>query len=231
MKKGFTLAEVLITLGIIGIIAAMTLPSVVQKYKNAVLKTSFKKAYSNCAQALLLAKAELGADNLQQSFAQYNGVEYVNSQMFIDAYYKQLKVMGNVEYKKNIKNYTLKRDFQADSITCLPTNILPDGSSMCTNIWAATISVTVDINGPEKGPNAFGHDIFMFRVDENKDILVGQKPEERDPDPDAKYAETDARPCSVKYSTAGNGLGCSYYALSDECPDKKGKDYWDCLPK
>ena len=33
LSKGFTLAEVLITLGIIGIIAAMTLSTVVKKYK------------------------------------------------------------------------------------------------------------------------------------------------------------------------------------------------------
>lgn len=33
MKNGFTLAEVLITLGIIGVVAAMTLPVLIQKHK------------------------------------------------------------------------------------------------------------------------------------------------------------------------------------------------------
>lgn len=36
MRKGFTLAEVLITLGIIGIVAALTLPSLIQKYQEKV---------------------------------------------------------------------------------------------------------------------------------------------------------------------------------------------------
>lgn len=44
MKKfGFTLAEVLITLGIIGVVAAMTMPTLVSKYRQRALETAFKK--------------------------------------------------------------------------------------------------------------------------------------------------------------------------------------------
>ena len=46
MKKAFTMAEVLITLGIIGIVAAMTLPSLVQKYRERQYVTALKKAVS-----------------------------------------------------------------------------------------------------------------------------------------------------------------------------------------
>ena len=42
MQKSFTLAEVLITLGIVGIVAAMTLPSLVANYRNMVLENQFK---------------------------------------------------------------------------------------------------------------------------------------------------------------------------------------------
>lgn len=45
-NKSFTLAEVLITIGIIGIVAAMTLPSLIGNYKRKVLKEQFKVAYS-----------------------------------------------------------------------------------------------------------------------------------------------------------------------------------------
>lgn len=45
-KKGFTLAEVLINLGIIGIVAAMTLPALMGKYQEHVLVTQAKKSYS-----------------------------------------------------------------------------------------------------------------------------------------------------------------------------------------
>lgn len=59
-KSAFTLAEVLITLGIIGIIAAMTLPSVVNKYQERVTVTKVKKFYSLINQALLMAIKDHG---------------------------------------------------------------------------------------------------------------------------------------------------------------------------
>lgn len=46
MKRGFTLAEVLITVGIIGVVAAMTLPILINNYKNMVYETQFKAAVS-----------------------------------------------------------------------------------------------------------------------------------------------------------------------------------------
>ena len=46
LLKGFTLAEVLITLGIIGIVAALTLPVLNTKIRNKQLESSFKAAYS-----------------------------------------------------------------------------------------------------------------------------------------------------------------------------------------
>ena len=42
-KSAFTLAEVLITLGIIGVVSALTLPVLVQKYRNNVVETKLKK--------------------------------------------------------------------------------------------------------------------------------------------------------------------------------------------
>ena len=46
-NKGFTFAEVLITLGIIGVVAAMTIPGLIQNSKNKELQTKLKKAYSD----------------------------------------------------------------------------------------------------------------------------------------------------------------------------------------
>ena len=46
LHKGFTLAEVLITLGIIGVIAALTIPTLINKTTNKELETAFKKNYS-----------------------------------------------------------------------------------------------------------------------------------------------------------------------------------------
>ena len=59
-KNAFTLAEVLITLGIIGIVAAITLPLLVQNYQKMVLKNQFKNAYSIAQNAYKMAEAKLG---------------------------------------------------------------------------------------------------------------------------------------------------------------------------
>ncbi len=58
IKEGFTLAEVLITLGIIGIVAAMTLPTLISNYQKVVLETAYKKGLSVVANAVQMAMAQ-----------------------------------------------------------------------------------------------------------------------------------------------------------------------------
>lgn len=58
--KAFTLAEVLITLGIVGIIAALTIPSLVQKYQIKTTETYIKRFYSNINEAVKLSEIENG---------------------------------------------------------------------------------------------------------------------------------------------------------------------------
>lgn len=60
-KKGFTLAEVLVTLGIIGVIAAMTLPVLVAKYQKVVFITKMKYTYTILSEAFLRAQEAHGA--------------------------------------------------------------------------------------------------------------------------------------------------------------------------
>lgn len=54
----FTLAEVLITLGIIGVVAAITLPTLIQNYQKMVLKNQYKKVYSTFFNAIKLIQTE-----------------------------------------------------------------------------------------------------------------------------------------------------------------------------
>lgn len=54
VRSGFTLAEVLITLGIIGVVAAMTMPTLLNATNGAQYKTAFKKALSVISQAVVL---------------------------------------------------------------------------------------------------------------------------------------------------------------------------------
>lgn len=55
-KRAFTLAEVLITLGIIGVVAAMTIPGLLTNIQNAHHRVAYKKAFSNLNQALRFAE-------------------------------------------------------------------------------------------------------------------------------------------------------------------------------
>ena len=60
MKKAFTLAEVLITLGIIGIVAAMTMPTLIHNHNKKVIETRLKKFYSSINQAIIMSELENG---------------------------------------------------------------------------------------------------------------------------------------------------------------------------
>ena len=59
-KSGFTLAEVLITLGIIGVVAALTIPTLINKYQERELVTRARKAYAQVTNAIDMARADRG---------------------------------------------------------------------------------------------------------------------------------------------------------------------------
>ena len=59
-KPAFTLAEILITLGVIGIVAAMTLPMLAENYQRIIIQTRLKKFYTTFNQAILRAVDEHG---------------------------------------------------------------------------------------------------------------------------------------------------------------------------
>ncbi len=61
-KSGFTLAEVLITLGIIGVVAAMTIPNLIANTNGAKFRSQFKKSVSTLNQAGLMAQAQYDFD-------------------------------------------------------------------------------------------------------------------------------------------------------------------------
>lgn len=62
VKFGFTLAEVLITLGIIGIVAALTIPGLITKCKEMQYRVTYKKVYSSLNQAMKYAQEDDGID-------------------------------------------------------------------------------------------------------------------------------------------------------------------------
>ena len=96
-KSGFTLAEVLITLGIIGVVAAMTLPTVIKKYRRQVVATKLEKFYSIMNQAIKSSIAEYGEIPLENQFGtESNNSAYITEwyKTYITKYIKLLKEEG-----------------------------------------------------------------------------------------------------------------------------------------
>ena len=60
-SKAFTLAEVLITLGIIGVVAALTLPTLIANHRKKVVATQLKQSYSILYNAIKLSESDNGA--------------------------------------------------------------------------------------------------------------------------------------------------------------------------
>ena len=81
-RVAFTLAEVLITLGIIGVVAAMTIPTLIHKFQNKALETQYKKAVSIVSQVILKAKADIVQTILIQVTAVYLMITIKNAMKF-----------------------------------------------------------------------------------------------------------------------------------------------------
>ena len=60
--KGFTLVEVLITVGIIGVVAALTIPTIIQNSNNRKFASQFKKSMSTLSQAAIMSQAQYDSD-------------------------------------------------------------------------------------------------------------------------------------------------------------------------
>lgn len=67
IKNGFTLAETLITLGIIGVISALVIPPLINNYQKTQYLTGLKKAYSELEQMLQMYMADEGVSELSQT--------------------------------------------------------------------------------------------------------------------------------------------------------------------
>ena len=74
----FTLAEVLITLGIIGIVASLTLPNIIYNYQKHVVETRLQKFYSTINQAVRLTEQDYGDRENWAQQGNQNEIEFIN---------------------------------------------------------------------------------------------------------------------------------------------------------
>ena len=149
----FTLAEVLITLGIIGVVAAMTMPSLMQNYKRQQATARIKKFVSVINQALISAENDLGP----------------REDWVIEG---DASTEGNSDYAYNFLNTYIKPYIKSADIekrTLFGMNMATlrfvDGSQMSVKVGGC-YDIYYDING-EIGPNKKGKDIFVFILCKN----------------------------------------------------------------
>ncbi len=191
-KFGFTLAEVLITLGIIGVVAAMTMPSLIHKYQEKVRIQQYKKAMSLISQAIVSQYAAngvyyecgYGVDNSQCS-EMFNDIQkYLKVAKFCenkafdngcipdyDGMEAALKDSDNNMSDEDIQDYVHKNcvGFEKNRIkNDNPVLVLADGTIIVSYLpeWGLKLFL-LDING-KKGPNKWGYDMFTAELRRSK---------------------------------------------------------------
>ena len=232
-KKAFTLAEVLITLGVIGVVAAITLPTLIAHYKVKQTVASLKSAYSVLSQTFTNIIAIDGtpdtwnlssSDEFRDLFAKYmrnvKKCDDLSEQKCVsDVVYN---LHQNYTYNYNVKNYHSSLVLNNGNVLTFYLNpskyeILKDckSSSLYPIPEFCGLVIHVDINGT-KSPNTWGKDRYEFFLTKNRIEPSGMA-----------YSDNTATDMDFLANCAqGNGLGCAAWVLFNE-----NMDYLDCPTK
>ena len=232
MKKGFTLAEVLITLAVIGVVAALTIPVLVQKYQKKQLFTQFMKTYNTLSTAMDNAIAEYGEPgdwNWGDSSYDYETGEvtynygdkpfqnYILSQMkyvkvcdkFSDCFAKGYTMLNG----ESGLGYGDDTEYNLDSFLGEYfggfSAALADGAVFGVDGGRYEIQFLFDTNG-KKGPNTFGRDLFMatYRTGSYNNETPGFEFEDYEAESTTNsYGEPEGANCDPDSSNS-TGLGC-----------------------
>ncbi len=213
MKRnfGFTLAEVLITLGVIGVVAALTIPGLMTAYKAHQLRAQFLKSYSIVQQVF----KQMEADDVSTDPSTYAK----KSPSFYSVFKNYLSGtidcgtwttkgfpcanVNKITYKTLDKNNTVNRYYFDDGQIALP-----DGTLLVFENPAAEdyIWVLVDINGYKNPPNIWGYDLFTFEFLDGELRTMGDK--------ETTYNDADLY-CNPQKSNALNGIACAHKAKTE----------------
>lgn len=195
-NKAFTLAEVLITLGIIGVVAAITIPALITTHQKKVTVTKLKKAISILNQAYRLSFDDNGDASAQEAM-DMGTVQYFNT--YWAPYIKTAtlcKGPTTCNYKSNfpfkvLNGTTSNSGFGGFNPASKTTSRVPfltsDGFLYIIHVYGgsgqydengnmiqvAVNEINLDING-FAGPNTYGKDVFILRriYEEGKGPIV-----------------------------------------------------------
>ena len=235
-KAAFTLAEVLITLGIIGVVAAMTLPSLIQNYHEKQRVTQLKKAYSVMQNAFLMAQEEYGdvtdwgltitntgeKDDDGNDILDNSGTENVMN--ILMKYVEKSKIPQN-SYIGYVESIDGRQAFWPWEVSADKYFYLKDGT-VVTMGWISSLDCNGDYQGkkivcsdfwivfPKKSKMKIGVDVFNFLF-----TTEGFKPN----------STTNGVKCNA-FEAVGradiNGRGCSAHALYNGNMDYLHKKDW-----
>lgn len=245
--RGFTLAEILITLGIIGIVAAMTIPTIAARSTHKKLQSQFKKTYAELNQATRAFYADTDIPVQDYDVLIKAGVDTTSSNRDSNAllekfmsYYKGFsKPSGGswVSFDKlhNIKNLNLNGTV-TDQSPCDKSRVyfdnvgrlyvMDDTSTAYVKPLPYGPKICVDINGIDK-PNRWGYDRFVFVFTEENAVIPYTGTAWNDLGKNLTDKKDIAKYCDKTKTTVQHA--CAYFALIDESPVGNGSYWYDFL--
>ena len=161
--KGFTLAEALITLGVIGVVAAVTLPTLVQHYKKQRTSARLKKFYSTMQQAILRSEIDNGPSKYwefqQMAYDESGNIDYDKNQAFTYNFLNKY-ITPYMNYNKLTEGSYTPASETEEAVEERVTLYLSDGS-LIRFYLGNCLDICYDVNGNSL-PNNSGQDVFMF---------------------------------------------------------------------
>lgn len=118
MRKAFTLAEVLITLGLIGVVAALTIPNVTSYYRKKIVETRLAKFYSNINQAVQMSEKDNGPKEYWEKLGTDNPDDNAQNG----------EILPSIWFDKYLKPYLKYSDLKVNDVTGRVMVYFPDGS-------------------------------------------------------------------------------------------------------
>ena len=183
MKKAFTLSEVLVTLGIVGIVAVLTIPTIMKNYRRKVYVSQLQKVYSQLSNA---ATTMMGDEQAQSFYESTGGVQLSCSDpangkcekgvgYFLTNYLKTIKNNCGDTNNTNACVATAYKTMDGTAIQstsygdyCVQT---ANGAAVCGTFNSAITCTTlvVDVNGKDE-PNVAGLDVFTMDIHKDGSI-------------------------------------------------------------
>ena len=157
MKKGFTLAEVLITLGVIGVVAALTLPNLLENTTTAQIGPKLAKAVTNFEQANIALLQSYQSDALVDTGLVTKTEELGVNEKYANKLSETLKISRLTEYGPFEEPYITKDGM----VYSIRTGDFEGDSKIKHKHQVGELGV--DINGPSD-PNLSATDIFYFAI-------------------------------------------------------------------